>query len=295
MKFKFFTIIMMISILLICGCNAKNTSTVSGEEQNIDDKFDIVDNREYVKPTYTIKEIGGRFYMNFSDGNEYQREDPLLMPHYPSGIDYDSLDNMKSAIENNTFSGSDVEIIKNVFSKDNVKGIKIIDTNKIYKPVLPSGVESVSCLWKGNSYSCQFGSQMSINGWFVYLQKEDYDKKFENEYEDWLSNENITLTSAREIDIEGITAIEYRFKTSKASLKKIRYKIEVEGKVLYVDEHYATDCLPNVAVNVSETNPAYIHIYGSENGAYFFYTLHNVFGPVSPDLLSSFGAELYTK
>ncbi len=290
MKIKHLLTTSLIALLALTGCASKSTKIPS---QPIQANDNIIEN-SYVKPDYSITEIDGKCYMNFSDGNLNNDSNNVnnYATHMLSSIKFNSLKDMKHAIENNTFEESQIYTIKQIFNQGNKNGIEIINTNKLYQPVLHANFEITDYLWHGKSYGCMLNLNDTWSRSFKYLTKEDYDSIFKEDYEDWLQNENIISVSSENKIINGINAVEYHFNTSTTSLKSIRYCIKTASKALYVNEKYVLSSSNEDSI-CSETIPVYVTVYGCEDNNYFSYLFYGLNEPLSIDWISSLGIEPY--
>ncbi len=281
MKIKFLTIILII-FLLFTGCTTKNADRSLQPEQT--------PNNQYVKPSYTITEINGKHYLNFSDGNEWNYDDIGNMDYNEvATIDFNTLSDMKYAIENNTFNKDQIRKIKRDFKRD-VNGIEIINTNELFMPAIPLELTCEKYCWQGNNYGGLLLSKDDMNCSFRISYDKTYNNVFKSEHEKMISNELITITSIKQQKIRGLSATIYEFYTDISVSREIWYEIAVGNKTLYVIEWYL---LVSYDMPCSETVPYQIKLYGNENNCGFYYYLFDLDELPSIDWISSFGIEPY--
>lgn len=281
---KILKTIMIIScaiIMLFAGC--ANSSPVADESTPDSDTG-------YTLPTYTISAVDGIFYMNFSDGNVWDTN-IQLSGQVNGSVSFKSLSEMKNKIENNDFSAYDIYLIKNEFEKDE-NGIVICDTNNLYEPVMPNGLTYTDVYWYGATYAFSVESDTLLTGSYFYFTKEKYDEYFACEYEDFFNNPNISIENTEHEKIGDTDATIYRYSTDISQFKKIRYTVEAEDKLLYVEEEYRLSVSAD-GIEISGNVPYRAKIYGCDNDIYFAVTVFNFSEPISAEWLLSFGVDSF--
>ncbi|MGM9646753.1 MAG: hypothetical protein ACI3YH_01310 [Eubacteriales bacterium] len=275
------TIYFLFLIILFVGCTPDNASNTN----------QIIENEKY-----TLVWEQGKCYLSIKSPDEYapldsQTHNSIMLD--PSIIQFDSIREMKETIANGNFSESEMIQLANYFPKDDQGRVKVLNIDQLYCPVLPDGIADGGINWRGETYSCSLSSEIGVHGWFSYRTYESYSNIFQNNYTDFFeSNELVHLVSTSNETERNATI--YEFTTSLAELRKIRYCIETNDKILYIDETYALSVNHELLVP-SETIPSSINIYGQMDEGYFYIYLSDFTERPSVEWLSSFGLIEYAE
>lgn len=194
---------------------------------------------------------------------------------------FSSVAEMYSTIKNGLLSTDQIEMIYQVFPKNNQGNVPLFDLDMVYEPIIPSAlgrVETVS--WHGVGYEVYHD-----NGIFSFLPFDKYQLTFETEYINCF--DNWTILSQTTNDESGTTETICSSRLGK--YKRIQYELEAVGVSWYVDELYA---LEGTNHPTSETTPYQITMYGSKNGVGFINCIMQPSKPISINTLSSCGIHL---
>lgn len=132
-------------ILLISFTGCTSDAVQAKNEQN--DTSEVTQSKPPIQ--YSITEEGGSYYLNFSDGNEPPEEYSSQI----AGLLFDSLAEMQDAFINKKLTESQINQIKDKFSKDSQGRIQICDMNRLKQPALPSDLETGMVELTGQSYA----------------------------------------------------------------------------------------------------------------------------------------------
>ena len=281
-------------ILLISFTGCTSDAVQAKTERNV---AEVTEQKTPIQ--YSITEEDGSYYLNFSDGNEPPEEYSSQI----AGLLFDSLAEMQDAFINNKLTESQINQIKDKFSKDFQGRIQICDMNRLKQPALPSDLETGMVELTGQSYAFFVNSIhtdsissespiLSAGSYFQCLTKESYDRIFEREYENFFERDTVHLTSTTAGPDRNSTVYDYY--TNSAELRQIRYVLTVGSKTLYIDEGYRLNIVDDL-LPVSDTVPSRIDIYGCDDGRYFHVYLRGFSERPSVEWLSSFGLTDFVK
>ena len=228
-------------------------------------------------PYYDIYEENGTRYMHLdpetfpldaviSDGCVVKTVSAMIDPE----IYFCDLEEMKKDIETGHFTD---EELHHIYRRCYVFGtgdptVKIIDTAKLYEPLLPaefqSKRESDECiLWEiSEGYSYAFETQ-ELNASFSIGQKELYASCYDQEWTRYTQDTAVNVKITQEADRD---ATVLTVNDKKALRKLVKYEIEDEQKNLTVIEDYRLSAV--VGYELSR-----ISLYGIEDGQYFYVNL----------------------
>ena len=217
--------------------------------------------------TYTISKIDGQYYLNFADGNDAGTA-PANPGLIQAIISYPSLSAMKQAITTNSFTESEIQIIKTVFPQDE-RGILVCNVNHLYEPVLPEGYTIGEVLWEGSQYKFLMKRNgLSGSGYIRILAKNIWDGVYQYELE-LLENKVIEQHDIGTFD--GVPSETFVYTTGRSKLKKVILTIPNENAssptmvvMHYCLEHYTDPDFP-----LSDTIPWLIDVYAERDGQYF--------------------------
>ena len=239
---------------------------------------------------YTVTQVSGQYYLNFLDGNDdHTGSNPSLSI---TTVSFPSVAAMKQAILTSSFTQTELQIIKNSFSK-NEDGIIICDLNQLYEPVLPEGYTLAGVTWNGAEYELKIkGNESSEGGYIQFKKPNAWDSVYQYEM-DLLKKFKILQQESGTFD--GASSETYVYTTSAAKLKDVYLTIPSENgsTPTRVILHY---CLEHSdpEYSVSDTIPRRVEIYGEDNGQHFKVLLSSPTAP-TVEWLSSFGITPYVE
>ena len=144
-------------ILLISFTGCTSDAVQAKTERNV---AEVTEQKTPIQ--YSITEEDGSYYLNFSDGNEPPEEYSSQI----AGLLFDSLAEMQDAFINNKLTESQINQIKDKFSKDFQGRIQICDMNRLQQPVLPSNLTLGTLGLAGDRYSFFVNSVISSSDAF---------------------------------------------------------------------------------------------------------------------------------
>lgn len=176
-------------------------------------------------------------------------------------------------------------------SSDNEDGtIEICDLNKLHDCTMPADMDTKYISWYGDYYAFALTGETSEWGAIIYGDTEGYTDTFNEEYMDFLSNPNVTVTKQEQIEDRAAT-VYYGF-TDIAELKDICYEIREGDKHIFVREKYLLDADHDL-MKKSSTVPSSIDVWGTDGDEYFYGSFFHLSERPSVEWLSEFGLTPY--
>ena len=258
---------------------AENTdeTTVTHETEN-DEPYEIkVDD-------YTLIKNENGCYLTFDDISKYQSNSNSSME--VANVEFSSIKEFKDRVTKGLLTNGEKNIVAD-FSKYDNGYIKMCDFNNLYEPMLPQGSTIPRVLWEADSYSFEICRENIYYGYLLIMTKEGYTRIYENEYENALNKDTITITKTEEID--GKCIIYY--KTSAASIRLERYTLYSGDKTIIVDKKFVLEGHP--LLNPSETVPINIRMYCNEGNKYYIVNIDTVYEDPTDGWLLEFGLKPY--
>lgn len=247
--------------------------------------------------TYEITEVGGKYYLNLSNGNQYKRDTDECIGMLPGYVRFASLKEMKEKFTQDKLTESEMDKIKLCLYCGDKNGIEIYNMNRLYEPVLPEDINiDGGVLLTGNDYAFMLTSKNDEHDSFICYPKYEYDDVFQDFYVDLLlNNDHVTITSKQNYEHRGFDAeiYNYRYNTSSATEGIcIHYKIKDGDKTLYVEEDYVYGSRYSDLIT-PRGKIGHVSIYGEQEGGYFEYYLSDVDDDVLAEWISSFGIRAF--
>ncbi len=170
--------------------------------------------------------------------------------------------------------------------------IEICDLDNLFHCTTPSDFRINKIMWGGKYYQFNLTniSGGSLQGSVRCLDKETYTNRFNNEYMDFLSNPNVTVTGQEKIEDRSATV--YYTTTDLAKLKRICYQLQEGDKHLYIREEYLLEHY-SIPLSTSSTVPVRIYIWGTDNSGYFYGGFRDFSERPSVEWLFQFGLTPY--
>ena len=258
-------LLVAVLVLILCaGCSQKDAPYISNE--------------------YVLEYEGDKCYMSFVGERKVEEKDDLLIYRF-SGINFDSLEQLKNTIINNNFTDRQLDIIRRDFVDKDTKKIQICNPNKLFQAVYPKKFEVTKFIWKGLTYAWILDSEESSLS-MGYKTKEGFDSLYKQEISE--IGELATVTKTEKIEDRNSTVSYYT--TPAGEFKRACYELEQGEKTLYVAETYYLKGYSDYIKNkVSLDVPKYITILGEQNNEYFRAYLSEVEQRPSIDYLLEFG------
>lgn len=254
---KFIAImLMLVCICSLWGCNVASDTETTNETQP--PEITVL----HTTDTYTIRCVGAQCYLDMTAGNKKQETDDIgcVIPMFQ--LEFDSIAQMHRTLTEGTLSGSQLEAISFGFPLQE-HGFLIPDPRQLYEPKFPDGMATGRVYLQGAEYSVILRKSGSINHGQLTIQTEEAYLKSFSHYEKIVAGE-IEFDSSY---VSDRNATAYDYTTNAARARKLLYRLEADGKVLYVIEDYRLEWFDGRTA--SQTDPVEMTVYGQENGGYF--------------------------
>lgn len=263
MEIRTLVSLFLVVALLLCSCSADSAE---------------------MNPKYTIFEKDGKMYMEFraedtetADTSAHKTENIAI--EYPH---FDSISEMREQIRSGNISSDHLNSLR-LAAENNV--LEIWPINELFDVVLPSGLEYESISWLGNAYSFQIRTG-GFHGYVMCCNEEYYTREY-NEKFAYTLRSNATLISETVAADRNAQVIHYKNNTGE--YKAVRYEITTAQGSIYVYERYCVDYyIGGVDMDVSESIPNVVRIFGNEGDRYFFGWFSGFEERPAVDWLSSF-------
>ena len=273
---KKFLLLLTVSVLFLSSCNVNSSKL-------------IVDNDNYS----VILEKDECFLVpkkDFSLGEEHSVSPELNITPVLTGIGSDTIDELYIKIISNTFTKSELSYMQRYFEKDENGRIFICNPNNLLVPLLPQQAEAKKVYLNGGGYYFSLSFSDITYGYFSVPTEEVFIRNYEENYENFLDNQLLTLVKTKSVAERNAT--EYYYTTDVAELKKVQYTLKSGNKKICVDETYVLK-LDNNAFAVSDTVPNQINLYIYENDEVAEVLLYDFTSRPTEEWLLSFGMEPY--
>ena len=239
---------------------------------------------QYNTPLYSITVKDGRY--NLTPKTPLSNVNASIGSSYPK---FHSLDEMRESIISGSFTEHELYTLSRASQSADGR-IEICDLDNLYKCTAPAEFSLKNITWRGKSYDFHFSSEKVWGGVYCY-NKEEYTEKYNEGYQDFLLNPNVTLIKQEEIKERSATV--YYCNTSRAELKYICYEIGVGDKKMFIQEEYLLKIRDNTE-KVSSDIPSTIYFWGTENGGYFYGIFFDFTERPSVEWLCEFGITPYS-
>ncbi len=232
---KAISVLLIIFILLFCGCKGEKTS---------DDALSDI--------TYTLKQINGTDYMVFNRKPDEVKGDSKV------DISFRSLDEMKNAIINDTLTILQKSYIYSNFSKDQ-HGVYICDLDVLFSPGLPKDMRVEGVDFLGLTYSFKIVSDGEVYGCISLTDEAGLNSALSS---DPLYSDGVYMEELEHIDERDATVFIYN--ANGVRYKRIEYTLENDtGKLIVKEDHtYNSNGEQNNAPDV-------VYIYGNSNDVFY--------------------------
>lgn len=210
-----------------------------------------------------------------ADGQAGDNFDPDV-----SELEFGSVAQLIEAIREDKFEAWQLDVIRGSFKSDE-KGVILFDLDAPKQARMPHGFSIDGVYWRGENYSISLKSAQDELAFIHWLTDEEFRSKFDGSYTAFFDKETVELISHEQNG--GVD--EYVFRTSAATLKKVRYRID--GNTC-VDETYRLESsMPNVETSASI--PYEITLYHQESGGNYIVDLFRPVDRYDADRMLEFG------
>lgn len=204
-----------------------------------------------------------------------------------ASIAFDSIDDFVDTLKNGKLSIEQLAVAYKTFKRDD-NGIKVCDIDSIKVPVSPNEMNCKTVYWNGELYSFYLEKENNAVAYYHVLDKNTYDKQYENNYTRFFENEYVTTTKITETP----GGTEYYYSTTQGDMKKIRYTLSNDNTILIIDETYRLSMVDST-IDTSDDIPYRITIYGERDGNYFTISIFDIVGKPTAEWLTQFGIKDY--
>ena len=268
---KFICLICCLAFFIVCfnGCNKDTYSDVNGryELKSIDNQFYLIINKETIESIESTIDLG---------------------INQVASIGFDSIEEFVSTLKNGKLSDDQLAIANRAFKKDSTGKIIVCDVSNIRVPVCPNEFDCMGVEWSGELYSYHLESGSGEFAYYHYLSKDAYEYQYENDYLNFFSKDTVSL----EKTVDSKEATEYYYSTATGDMKKVRYSVTNGDTLLYVDETYRLR-MEDDSLQISDTVPYRITIYGSAPNGYFRVEAYDLEDKPTLEWLMKFGIKIY--
>lgn len=256
MRKRYGIIANVLAAVLLTGCTA--ASVEQTPSQPVEDK-----------PYELIVENGDNYLLLDDSLPEYGSREDYDYPYHayiyyaPAGIEFSTVEEMKSDILSGNFTSIDERKALEGFDENDDLKVRIF--NHIYSPVMPEDTSIDKVIWLGETYHFIMATPLE-NVRFYILSKEEYDEAIsglDNMYDD--DEDIIMLEETVEEDRDAtVRTFAYREGTTQEGdkLTKKIYTLNEGEKSLLVCESYQTE-------KDEDTELTSVTVWGVENGVYF--------------------------
>ena len=270
---KYSSLIVLLALFVIlagCGKQSSNARVIASHED-----YSIVTDDD---GCYLVFDEKGKFANDVND---------LSASIAAPSLSFKSIEELRDKMLEGKLSVEEKTTIQK-FSKDDAGKIKTMDFDNLYTPLVPTDSEIGAVSWSGGElYTFYIDSEICSSMKLRVLNESNYASSFKNQYEDKLHNNDLVDIYKTET-IEDRNATVYYHTTIAGELKAIQYTLEVNEGKLTISETYQIR-MEDSSIEVSETVPSSIEIFGELNDTYFYCTLYHFTERPSVEWLSSFG------
>lgn len=234
---------------------------------------------------YSIVYDNGQYFIVYDDISEYQNASNVDL----ASVDFATVSDFKNAVTKGLLTESQKATMAKAFQKSENGAVYICDFNNLYIPKLPkqSTVRSVS--WSGEMYSFSISLEDGVTGSLLYLTNEQYEKMYQDDYQGFYDNQNVTITKTETLE-NGKEEIFYS--TDAGDFKLVRYSVSSKGKNIIVDETYRLRLNYPIS-STSSTVPSSIDIYCIDQDQKCIIYLYDLKKAPTDEWLLEFGLEKY--
>ena len=258
----FFIMLALVLFLMpLTGCQGKKVTSASSE-QATSEEINAGKEAGTVKPdailaeneNYTLRTVSGAYYLTWKDkALSTKTEEPSgqVQDVELAALSFASVDELIEKIQNNSFTKSELDVIK-TFPKDE-NGIKIPNIDQMFDAVYPDGTTRACVYWYSEEYSFLFNSPYA-EGTMLHVKTQ---KSFQTFFEDEYTNlfKKFPVTSQKHSEDQN--ADEFYYQTSMGKFKEVRYTLPSGDLVA------KRFCLESIDPDLltSETLPIRVSVY----------------------------------
>ncbi len=250
----------------------------------------------YATDKYTVEEIEGKYYLNFTDGND-------VPDHDGSGnnlavvdrISFSSLQEMRDKFLKGNFSEKEILQLKKQLPLTE-RGFEIFDMSNLHDVVLPErwSVSNVALQEDGSlnftiqnpsTYNIDAGDAEGEHGTVSFFQEKQYNAYYEFYFASHIERIKDCLIED-ETTFYGVPCQVYEHTPSTSRVRVVVFEIEEDGKkVEFMLTYYLKG---EETPNISSAIPNTVRIFAEINGVKVFTFLTGLENTLNMDFLNSF-------
>lgn len=257
---RYICILLAILLLTLSGCS-RGVEVLSNDQYSIMEE----DGQHYMKLHKAVSVTSG----STSAGTAQA----------PYVIKFSSLEEMKNAITEGTFTEEQLAHMQANFPSNKRGNVLLCNVNKLYSATVPAGIDVGPIHWYGDNYKFIISEEANIS----FCDKEAHDEfakacDIESGKAKIISVTTIEDRNAKVVTFENLAG---------APRKMVTYNHTSGGKTITVAEQYNLD--------ESETVPYSISFWGNCDGAYFTGYMYGFTERPSYEWVTSFGLKPYVE
>jgi hypothetical protein len=223
---------------------------------------------------YTVYLKDGEYSLSLREEADQNNASGSTIVYNPK---FSSLQEMKQAILAGDFSELEMASIQH-YPKNAEGAVKVCNLNKLYTPILPSGMSISNIIWYGESYEFRIDTQQTLSCLITCVTKESFEEDIK-EFTEYTSNENIEILATYEDPQTGGTVYEYETILGYRSRDTL-YTIQTETKKICVLEEYEYK---------------FVTIWVEDNGVNYIISLYDLDSRPTVDFVKSLGLVPYVE
>ena len=229
---------------------------------------------------YDLVKQNDRYYIKLHD---VESASSLMGSIVVEDPEFDSLSEMKQKIMTGNFTEREQQALSLMGIK--YEGtIPICDLTNLCEPIFPKGIQYSKVIWFGETYSFVMDSASQVSGCLRVISQETYDRYLQEDFINFLENDNITLDSMTEDTVRGGTI--YNYHTSITTLKAHMFTFTQDDKTIHVFEDYNSPY---------DTRPWSVTILGADGKNYYEVLIFDVTELPTTEWYLTFGLTPYVE
>lgn len=257
-------------------------------------------NGSYTTDLYTVEEIDGKHYINFTDGNEKPAPESGGSTNVIKGIYFNSVEEMREKFLNGSFTADEVKNLKSQLTLTD-KGFEIPDMTKLYDAVLPEGWSVYRVCVTSDHIGLSCRNEQTFDE-----EKEDYDgengnlmivseQRYKTDYQFYFASQ-VEASKGGLIEdqtsFHGIPCKVYEAQNSVAKLRSIVMEYEKDGYCFEVLVTYILDHNQKPEL-INEEVPYDVTVFGKKDDVWFHMYITGFESAPEGDYYQSFGITPY--
>ena len=303
-KFTFFFITLLLICILLCSCaelpyTEKNDLTnqgtecsdVTNEKENHPNQNIQAYNWNILTDAYSLIENNGEFHLVFHDTHRATEEQ--INACYLADVYFDSFEDMRRSFVHNDFTEQEQIVMQASFQRD-AQGIRLCNLNELWDAQKPATTQITRIGLTGEYYDIYITEEGVFNfGWICYSSENNVNKLKERDYIKYDSSYR-TVTRQETTTFDGVPCEIVESNSQYEYYRDIYIDIKDVEKNISMVVRYLLNYTKGDGKKIpSETAPAYVLMYGEQNGVHFHIGLYEFSESPTYEWLSSFGLTPY--